>query len=470
MLDIDRTTHASAETEQIVADLIKAFAAGPPPGDAADLEHLAALLLVCLEDPEVPAEAGFAVIDAFASLGDAHAHGMLAAVAALARPPLAGRAQAAAQRLAAGGAVSPAADQVGTLTVEAAMRVEDEEVELIAAVMARPGSPDRQVAIFGIELAETGGALVECQLSPPVSADDAHQTLHGPEGAPAPTPIPPSEVGEEVRAAAQRAAELEIELDHEAGAALTVLAAALTGEPAGLPRPPVAPGINDDDDPALVVDAAEDEPGFHRVIETLLDELEEHARAHHPPGGAMWQHGDFVASTMLDWKGSYEDGRLGHWTRHDLAEFLLEYFPRKVTMDDESLGAVPDCVLGFLKFLDARGSLSGESLELLEEALDLLRDEFEQQARESTSWGLAESMMMAMLDDGVHPEEPGAIDAWIEAFNTRPRPDREALLGPATDRMLRSAGIDPPPPTANRQRRTQRRKAQKAARKRSRRR
>jgi hypothetical protein len=87
----------------------------------------------------------------------------------------------------------------------------------------------------------------------------------------------------------------------------------------------------EDDDVELIVDAAEDEDGFHRVMERLLDEFEQHARATIPRESAVWQHGDFVAGTMLEWKRGYGDGRLGRWTAPDLAGYLLDYFPRKVS-------------------------------------------------------------------------------------------------------------------------------------------
>jgi hypothetical protein len=200
---------------------------------------------------------------------------------------------------------------------------------------------------------------------------------------------------------------VEITLGPGAGPALPIISRALTGDPTGLPRPVVlAPW--EDDDPELIVDAAEDEEGFHRVMEELLAELGQHAKATHPPDGVVWQHGDFVASSMLQWKGGYDDGRLGRWTRADLAEYLLDYFPRKVSVDQETLHAVPECVRAFLGFLDARGSLSGEPLEQLEQACEELRDEFQESAGDSSQWGLAKSMVMKMQDEGIDPSAPGA--------------------------------------------------------------
>ena len=227
----------------------------------------------------------------------------------------------------------------------------------------------------------------------------------------------------------------------------------------------------EDDNPELIVDAAEDEDHFEAVMQLLLDELEKFATASYPSGGAVWRHADFVASTMLQWKGGYDDGRLGRWTAEDLAEYMLGYFPRKVSVEPETLADVPECIVAFLRLLDDRGSLSGEPLEELEQVCTELREEFQARAGSPDSWGLAKSMAMQMFAEGIDPCEPGAPDAWITGFNSRPRVDRDAVVGGASERMLDAA--KPGPGSAARkpasQRRTQR-KAQRVARKRSRRR
>jgi hypothetical protein len=218
---------------------------------------------------------------------------------------------------------------------------------------------------------------------------------------------------------------------------LAVISRALTGDPRGLPRPAVlAPWEDDDED--LIVDEGDDEQGFHRVMDMLLDELEQHVRATYPPSGVVRQHGDFVASSMLQWKGEYDDGRLGRWTQADLAEYLLDYFPRKVTVEEEALDAVPECVRAFLEFLDARGSLSGEPLEQLEQACEELREEFHERACDSSQWGLAKSMVTQMLAEGVDPSAPGALEAWMADFNAR-SPGRTHPSSSAPSAARRSA-------------------------------
>ena len=78
-------------------------------------------------------------------------------------------------------------------------------------------------------------------------------------------------------------------------------------------------------------------------------------------------------------------------------------------------------------------------------------------------------MFMHMQADGVDPSAPGALDAWIEDFNGRPREQRDALIGPAADRMARAAGLPSAGGARAPKQKAQRRKAQRQARKHNRR-
>ena len=454
--------------EQLAAELMVILDGVPVLEDPAELEQLAVTFLMALEQPEMPAEFACAVLEAIRARGDENAAGVRAALGVLGAEPLAAHARAGVQRLAGEAIVSSAAAGVGTLAVTEAVRIQSAGAELLVVLLARPGAGEVQVAIVGIEHHDSGGALlVECGLMAPAPIGEARELLGGVDGAAAPQPVAPQELTARVRAAARRAVAAQIALSYEAGPALVIISLALTGDPTGLPRPAVLPPW-EDDDPGLIVDAAQDEDGFHEVMEMLLEEFEQHAKAAHPPGGVVCQQAGFVASSMLGWKGGYDDGRLGRWTRADLGEFLLGYFPRKVMVEEETLTAVPECVRAFLGFLDVHGSLSGDPIERLEAACEQLRDEFLKRARDSTQWGLAKSMVMSMQGEGIDPGTPGALDSWMSDFNARPREQRDAIIGPAADRMLQAAGPGPgSEPRASKQR--EQRKAQRAARKRNRR-
>ncbi len=454
--------------EQIVPEFVAMLDDATALDDPAELEQLAAAVLLALEQPEMPGEVAAAVLRAIEARHDANAAGLLGSLAILGAESLAAQAKASADRLAGEGIVSPAAAGVGTLAAQEAVQIEGPGVEVLIALLQRPGAQDVQAALFAIEHQDTRGALVECALVPPAPMAEARDLLGGVDGGGAPVPITSDELTARIVTAARRAVDTETVLGYQAGPALPIVSRALTGDPTGLPRPAVLAPWEDDEE-ELIVEPADDEEGFHRVMDKLLSEFEQHGRATYPPDGVVWQHGDFVASSMLEWKGDYDDGRLGRWTQADLAEYLLDYFPRKVSVDEETLDAVIECVSAFLGFLDARGSLSGQPLEQLDQACEALRPEFHERARDSSGWGPAKSMVMQMRAEGVDPSAPGALDAWMADFNARPHEQRDAVIGPAADRMTDAARPGSAAKQhAPKQQRKQRRKAQRSARKRNR--
>lgn len=442
---ISAQAEAAAVGEMLAPAFLAILGDDALPDDPAELEQLITTLLVPLEQSDVPAEVSLVLLDQLERQASVGAATLLEGFALLAGDPVAAQARAAVDRLAGAGFVSPVTGRIGNLTVRKAMRAQSADGELLVAELRRTGSRKTQLALIGIDRGETGGALASCLLTPAMSAARVRRLMEGDEtagGLSSCEPIAIAELVEGVRAAAQRAVDISLAIDADSAVALPLIARALTGDPHGLARPDaIAPW--EDDDPELVVDAAEDEDGFHALIDLLLEEFEEHVMAQIEASSPVWQSGDFVASCMLEWKGGYGDGRLGHWTEDDLEELLLDYFPRKVTATQETLDVVPECVIAFLGFLDARGSLSGRPLEQLELACGELAEPFLEYANDPGNWGLAKSMAMQMLAEGIDAEDPGAVGAWLEDFNARPRDERDAIVGGAADRMLEAAARRP---------------------------
>ena len=64
---------------------------------------------------------------------------------------------------------------------------------------------------------------------------------------------------------------------------------------------------------------------------------------------------------LLDWKVGYGDGNLGRWTVPDLAEFFLEWCPRKVATSPELCAEIPESVAAYFDFLAQSGLLTPDS-------------------------------------------------------------------------------------------------------------
>jgi hypothetical protein len=269
---------------------------------------------------------------------------------------------------------------------------------------------ERQVqgAVVIIEREATGGAAVDAKFSPPGPRRtmdrflrDTRRTL----GSDCRSLIP-EELAVALGEALARSAEISVGMPFELAAAAPILARALTGDPAAF-APVAVEGSHE-----LAVDPEDDEE-----FEAASQELAEHLVEVCDGDPVVERSGGFVATTMLDYKWRYGDCRLGSWTPDDIDEYLLDYFPRKVSADRELVRDTPACVAAFLTMLAHHGALEGASLESLCAHVEATSAEFRRAARDQTRWGPAKSAMTAMLDAGVAPDDPEAVAAWIDVVN-----------------------------------------------------
>jgi hypothetical protein len=343
--------------------------------------------------------------------GNAHAAGVLAAMAVLARGPLAEQAGAVLGRLHEAGVHSPVEDAVGTLRVEEARRLDLGGGEVLMAMLSRACSRQVQVAVVMIEHDETNGAAVGGDLSPPGKRRVFGKFLREIEGATGTqgSPLPPGALAETLRGAFSCSAEAGLAVPFDLGVAAPILARALTGDPGAFAAVAVDGGHELSLDP-------EDDDEFESASEELAEHLFEVCEG----DPVVERSGPFVAGTMLDYKWRYGDRQLGCWTTEDLDDYLLDYFPRKVSADHELVADTPACVVAFLTMLDDHDALQGPSLQVLGAHVEAMNARFRRAAEDRRRWGPAKSAMMAMLAEGVDPEDPGAVQDWIDAVNARP--------------------------------------------------
>lgn len=85
-------------------------------------------------------------------------------------------------------------------------------------------------------------------------------------------------------------------------------------------------------------------------------------------------------------------GELAALDRDELAATLtdmLEFFPRRVSADDDLIAKTPACVVAFIEFLAAEGLLAGDRAEPLREFCAELEPEFEAACRDRANGGPA---------------------------------------------------------------------------------
>lgn len=106
-------------------------------------------------------------------------------------------------------------------------------------------------------------------------------------------------------------------------------------------------------------------------IAALADEYREYVEREHAicRGCPVVRSGVPIVRSMLQWKATQRDGRLEHWTRRDVREYLLRYLPT-TNVSRALLADAPTCAKDLVYFLSDRGELVGDDVSVLAGATD----------------------------------------------------------------------------------------------------
>lgn len=419
----------------------------PADPSAADLEELTLTLQAPFDLPEAPPELARAAVEVLAARPEPAAPLVLGAMAVLAHEPL-----AAEVRRVAGQAGHDDAVLIGGLRATGAVRIGfGDDAVAVGALLERPGAAEARGAIVLLEREPCGSVMVEVEVTEASAPEAVRSVLFEPRPGASVEEVTVQSVACDIGDALAHMSDHEVELEFAAALPLPLVERALTGSVGAWARPATAPP-RDPEEPEAA----------HARADVLVEAFAEHLEAQAEVDPLVAEHGPWVAHTFLTYKIEYRDGEL-HWiTSADLAEYLLEHAPRKGSSDEETLAATPPGLVAFLAFLAGEEGRVGEApVEELVAVVERHAQRFVAASRDPRRWGPAKTMVEAMRSEGVEPTDQEAIDAWLADFNSRPRSERDRVLGPMLD----------PAPRAGAPKRAPRRrnKAAKASRKRNRR-
>lgn len=134
-----------------------------------------------------------------------------------------------------------------------------------------------------------------------------------------------------------------------------------------------------------------------------------------------------VAWRLVDLCCDYLDGDPLRWSPRVVEICLCSWFPMKVMLDSPVEG-VPDVVRAWARYAARRKDLATDLLEVTLAAVDEFEDEFLGVMSDGSRSGVAKSLVTAMLAEGIDPVDQGAMERWIDDFNSRPYEERTRVM------------------------------------------
>jgi hypothetical protein len=186
----------------------------------------------------------------------------------------------------------------------------------------------------------------------------------------------------------------------------------------------------------------DDDHGFEETKQRLLHRFEEWLGAEGGSGPVPEHEMAADAGVALDWKCGYGDGDLASWPTRDVAEFLLDWCPRKLSVPQAECHRLPVALGAFLEFLDAEGlrDASAGPLVAVLGAIEALAPDYVEAMGDPSQFGMAKALFGAAAADGVNLGDDDGLQAWMADFNARPEDERKRLLPQA------APGVRPPRP------------------------
>lgn len=135
-----------------------------------------------------------------------------------------------------------------------------------------------------------------------------------------------------------------------------------------------------------------------------------------------------ILDHCLTYRCDYCDGDPLRWSPIAVELFMVDFLPRKVSLDTLEVRALPPVLKAWVRFALTKRGLEERWIADAEAAVDRWAPEFKKQVTDPENFGMAKAMGHAMMSAGVDLTDQRAVDRWIEVFNQRPFEERDEFL------------------------------------------
>jgi len=134
----------------------------------------------------------------------------------------------------------------------------------------------------------------------------------------------------------------------------------------------------------------------------------------------------------------FGDGDPFRWSPTVVEVFMLDFLPRKASLDAGQIRALPSVLRSWVRYALTRRGLDEDHIEATMDVVGRLESEFRREATNPDNFGPAKAVTNAMLADRVDLLDEEAVEAWLDGFNARTLEER-------ADFLAGRLGFDPPP-------------------------
>ncbi|MFC3503609.1 hypothetical protein ACFOOK_21910 [Micromonospora krabiensis] len=127
----------------------------------------------------------------------------------------------------------------------------------------------------------------------------------------------------------------------------------------------------------------------------------------------------FCISLLLDHSATFPDADPLRWSPAVAGLFLLDWVHRRAVLDMDDAAMLPRVLRAWVRYAGRRRGLPEAAVEQTAAAVDEMVPEFARLYSTGERRSPATAAVAQLMADGVDPDDPAALDAWIEANRDR---------------------------------------------------
>ena len=127
----------------------------------------------------------------------------------------------------------------------------------------------------------------------------------------------------------------------------------------------------------------------------------------------------FCLSLLLDHSASFPDADPMRWSPAVSGLFLLDWVHRRAVLDMDDAAMLPRVLRAWARYASRQRGLPEAATTRTDEAIEEMVPEFARLYSTGERRSAATAAVAQLMADGVDPDDPAALDAWIEANRHR---------------------------------------------------